>query len=63
VSGEVPHLGPEVRRHWHWQGRHVGAEETRVAMAETTQFTIGADASCTDGACGEVSRVVVDPVA
>ena len=32
-------------------------------MAEPTSFTIGADASCTDGACGEVSRVVVDPVA
>ena len=32
-------------------------------MAETTQFTIGAEASCTDGVCGEVSRVVVDPVA
>jgi sporulation protein YlmC with PRC-barrel domain len=32
-------------------------------MAETTQFTIGADANCTDGVCGEVSRVVVDPVA
>ncbi len=31
-------------------------------MAETT-FTIGADAHCTDGACGEVSRVVIDPVA
>ena len=31
-------------------------------MAETT-FTIGADASCTDGVCGEVSRVVVNPVA
>jgi hypothetical protein len=31
-------------------------------MADT-QFTIGADASCTDGVCGEVSRVVVDPVA
>ncbi len=32
-------------------------------MAETTQFTIGSDASCTDGVCGEVSLVVVDPVA
>ncbi len=31
-------------------------------MAETTQFTIGAEAHCTDGVCGEVSRVVVDPV-
>jgi sporulation protein YlmC with PRC-barrel domain len=32
-------------------------------MAESTQFTIGADVSCTDGPCGEVIRVVVDPVA
>jgi len=32
-------------------------------MAETTEFTIGADASCTDGPCGKVIRVVVDPVA
>ncbi len=32
-------------------------------MTDTTQFTIGVDASCTDGICGEVSRVVVDPVA
>ena len=32
-------------------------------MAEMTQFTIGAQARCTDGVCGEVSRVVVDPVA
>jgi sporulation protein YlmC with PRC-barrel domain len=32
-------------------------------MAEMTPFTIGADASCADGPCGSVSRVVVDPVA
>jgi sporulation protein YlmC with PRC-barrel domain len=32
-------------------------------MGETTQFTIGAHAACTDGPCGEVIRVVVDPVA
>jgi sporulation protein YlmC with PRC-barrel domain len=32
-------------------------------MTETTSFTIGADVSCSDGACGKVSRVVVDPVA
>ena len=31
-------------------------------MAETS-FAIGADARCTDGVCGKVSRVVVDPVA
>ena len=32
-------------------------------MADTTPFTMGSDASCSDGPCGEVSRVVVDPVA
>jgi sporulation protein YlmC with PRC-barrel domain len=32
-------------------------------MAGTTQFTIGAEASCSDGAVGEVTRVIVDPVA
>ena len=34
----------------------------RSAVAETP-FTIGADARCTDGVCGKVIRVVVDPVA
>ena len=32
-------------------------------MAEIVQFTIGAKASCTDGTCGEVTRVIVDPIA
>jgi sporulation protein YlmC with PRC-barrel domain len=32
-------------------------------MAEAIPFTIGADATCTDGVCGHVSRVVVEPVA
>jgi sporulation protein YlmC with PRC-barrel domain len=27
------------------------------------EFVIGADVSCTDGACGKVTRVVIDPVA
>ena len=31
-------------------------------MAEIP-FTIGADVSCTDGACGVVARIIVDPVA
>jgi hypothetical protein len=31
-------------------------------MGETNQFTIGAEARCADGVCGEVTRVVVDPV-
>src|SRR5271156_5650457 len=33
------------------------------AMAKTMPFRIGADASCTDGACGQVSRIIVNPVA
>lgn len=33
-----------------------------LAMEET-QFIIGDEASCTDGVCGDVTRVVVDPVA
>jgi len=32
-------------------------------MMQATQFTIGVDAICTDGPCGKVIRVVVDPVA
>jgi len=32
-------------------------------MQETIQFTIGAGVKGTDGVCGEVSRVVVDPLA
>ncbi len=32
-------------------------------MAEATSFTIGAAASCTDGVCGKMTSVVIDPVA
>jgi hypothetical protein len=32
-------------------------------MATLAQFTIGVDVSCTDGLCGELRRVIVDPVA
>ena len=32
-------------------------------MAETESFTIGAGATGTDGACGKVTCVVVDPLA
>ncbi len=31
-------------------------------MAEATQFTIGAKVDCRDGECGEVIRLVVNPV-
>ena len=32
-------------------------------MPETERFTIGADVSCTDGPCGRLARVVLDPIA
>ena len=31
-------------------------------MAQTMTFRLGVDASCTDGACGQVSRIIVNPV-
>jgi len=32
-------------------------------VSETAEFTIGSEVSCSDGVCGELRRVVVDPVA
>jgi sporulation protein YlmC with PRC-barrel domain len=32
-------------------------------MSGSGQFTIGSEVACSDGACGELRRVVVDPVA
>jgi sporulation protein YlmC with PRC-barrel domain len=32
-------------------------------MSGPTDFTIGSEVSCIDGACGELRRVVIDPVA
>src|SRR5215469_16495479 len=32
-------------------------------MVHAMPLRIGADATCTDGACGEVSRIIIDPVA
>jgi sporulation protein YlmC with PRC-barrel domain len=32
-------------------------------MSETTQFSIGSEVACSDGVCGNLRRVVVDPVA
>lgn len=32
-------------------------------MSQPAEFVIGSSASCTDGPCGEVTRVVIDPVA
>ena len=39
----------------------VRQDEGEAAMAGERQFTIGARASCTDGHCGEVRRLIVDP--
>ena len=35
--------------------------EGKAAVAAETEFTIGARASCSDGHCGEVKRLVFDP--
>jgi sporulation protein YlmC with PRC-barrel domain len=32
-------------------------------IVQSERFAIGADVSCTDGSCGQLTRVVVDPVA
>jgi hypothetical protein len=32
-------------------------------MSEPTEFSIGSEVSCSDGVCGDLRRVVVDPVA
>jgi sporulation protein YlmC with PRC-barrel domain len=34
-----------------------------MIISETTKFTMGSDVRCTDGVCGTLRRVVVDPVA
>jgi len=34
-----------------------------MAIGETTKFTMGSEVRCTDGTCGTLRRVVVDPVA
>ena len=32
-------------------------------MSETTEFSIGSEVACSDGVCGDLRRVVIDPVA
>ena len=32
-------------------------------MSQTTRFNIGSEVACSDGVCGDLRRVVVDPVA
>src|SRR6516225_8964998 len=54
-----PRPGSRRRR---WLGWPQSRETRRAAMVQTVPFRIGADASCTDGACGQVSRIIVNPV-
>ena len=42
-----------------WAGQ--GPKENQ-GVAQMMPFRIGADARCTDGACGQVSRIIVTPV-
>ena len=37
-------------------------DEQEVAVADSTPLTIGAEARCTDGTCGRVTQVVIDPI-
>jgi sporulation protein YlmC with PRC-barrel domain len=37
------------------------ARKGTKAMAEPTEFTIGTSTSCSDGYCGEVNGVIIDP--
>src|SRR5215813_8237188 len=41
--------------------RYSPTRRREAAMAGEEQFTIGARASCTDGHCGEVRRLIIDP--
>src|SRR6516165_7497773 len=45
------------------EAKAAAAGEGWAAMAEETQFTLGAKAHCSDGSCGEVRRLVIDPAA
>jgi hypothetical protein len=44
-----------------YRGRR--ASTGKVAMAEEMPISIGAEVRCSDGTCGHLSRVIVDPVA
>jgi sporulation protein YlmC with PRC-barrel domain len=53
--------GSEVRRR-RSLGLPGSKENRRAAMAQAMPFKLGAYASCTDGACGQVSRIIVNPI-
>jgi sporulation protein YlmC with PRC-barrel domain len=42
-------------------GKRIASE--RQPMTQTIEYDIGSEVACSDGACGELRRVVIDPVA
>jgi sporulation protein YlmC with PRC-barrel domain len=61
MLGQVRLLA-RFKGHGCWLALLRSKETRRVAMARKIPFRIGADASCSDGACGQVSRIIVNPV-
>jgi hypothetical protein len=53
----MPHGAHRHERNW------LAMQEGKAAMTEATEFAIGTRASCSDGPCGELNRVIIDPVA
>src|ERR1039458_1790401 len=51
------------RRRGSCGGAEHATRREATLMSETTEFTIGSEVVCSDGACGELRRVVVNPVA
>ncbi len=51
--------GLSVALHVH----HAPQRHAEATITQTEWLTIGAEVSCTDGICGQLTRVVVDPVA
>ena len=39
------------------------SNETGRELSDAAYFTIGTEISCSDGVCGKLTRVVIDPVA
>ena len=63
----APLAGPEFDQgvgvlERHFDGRQTAAREGEI-LGEAADFIIGSGVTCSDGHCGELKRVVIDPVA
>jgi sporulation protein YlmC with PRC-barrel domain len=45
-----------------WLSRPLSQEVPNPVTTQATNFQIGAEVACTDGVCGDLIRVVIDPV-